>query len=240
MANPPKIVLNLLKQLDPYKEAGSLLMVLNALGMIFAALSNTFAAASDKNTSAQDKKILVPAGLATGAANIGLYYAMTKKLIKGLEKSADDHLKTLKPDEIDSRTNEFVNTKINKAQKGTLFGFGKKSAEYIDSMKNTLLKDAKPTDYALDLYKNNFKAGAGVLGAFIGAVVGCSILTPVIRDVSAYVVQKIREKKDPELQNKPYKPYFDPAHLKVRYNGKQQPLSLKTYMAFTNGTNMKI
>ena len=107
-------------------------------------------------------------------------------------------------------------------------------------MKNTLLKDAKPTDYALDLYKNNFKAGAGVLGAFIGAVVGCSILTPVIRDVSAYVVQKIREKKDPELQNKPYKPYFDPAHLKVRYHGKKQPLSLKTYMAFTNSTNMKI
>ena len=69
---------------DPAK-AGKTLLVINAMGMVFAALSNTYAAAVDKNTSAEDKKFLVPAGFVTGAANIGLYYAMTQKIIDKLQ-----------------------------------------------------------------------------------------------------------------------------------------------------------
>ena len=58
---------------DPAK-AGNTLLVLNALGMLFAAASDTFAAAIDKNTPAEEKKFLIPAGVATGAAKIGLRY----------------------------------------------------------------------------------------------------------------------------------------------------------------------
>ena len=68
---------------DP-KKAGKILLVLNVLGMISAAVTNTFAAAVDKNTSAKDKKFLVPAGAVTGFANIGIYYAMTDKIIDKL------------------------------------------------------------------------------------------------------------------------------------------------------------
>ena len=76
------------------------------------------------------------------------------------------------------------------------------------------------------------------------AVIGCGILTPLIRDTSAYLVQKQMEKRNPNLKDLPYKPYFDPAHLKVSHNLdyvniSKQPLTLKNYMAFTNGS-MKI
>ena len=46
-----------------------------------------------------------------------------------------------------------------------------------------------------NLFRQNIATGLGVVGAFIGAVVGCAIITPILRDVSAYGVQKWREKK---------------------------------------------
>ena len=89
--NPPKFVHKLLESCSPNPaKAGKTLLVINALGMVFAALSNTYAAAVDKNTSAQDKKFLVPAGFVTGAANIGLYYAMTTKIIDALHSSESE------------------------------------------------------------------------------------------------------------------------------------------------------
>ncbi len=239
---------------DPSK-AGKTLLVLNALGMVFAAISNTFAAGTDKNTSKEDKKFLVPAGAATGVANIALYYGMTTKIIdklggKDITKNgttthirglADDIIDTMKQDgSFDVQLKNFVNNQISKAEKGGLFGLGKKSSEYIESMKTSLLKNGLPSDYAASKFAGQIKSGMGVLGAFIGAVVGCAIFTPIIRDISAYFVQKVREKKNPSLQDQPYRPYFDPSHLKVDYKGKKQPLSMKAYMAFTNSGNMKI
>ena len=80
---------------------------------------------------------------------------------------------------------------------------------------------------------------SGVAGAFFGAVVGCAVLTPIIRDVSAYFVQKHMEKKNPELKEQPYRPYFQPTKLDGVNYAKKQPLSMKSYMAFTN-SGMKI
>lgn len=247
------------KLFNPSNNAKTLL-VLNTAGMIFAALSNTFAAATDKNTSAEDKKFLVPAGLVTGVANIGVYFAITKKWIDGLQGAvklnkdgsvkktvkgvADLYLDRLSPETLKKNAGEFVEKTIKKAQKGSLFGIGKKSKEYVDSMKaNFYAGDTKEiTQEAINLYKNNVKGGLGVVGAFAGAIVGCAIITPIIRDVSAYIVQKQMEKQNPQLQDKPYRPYFDPAHLKTglglkegykQYN--KQPLSMKNYMTFTNG-----
>lgn len=238
MANFTKFIENF----DPHKDAGGVLLILNVLGMIFAAASNTFAAAKDKNTSAQDKKFLVPAGVLTGFANIGTYFVLTKKIIKELKNVASNVLTTMEPDEISKNTLDMVKKNINKSEHG-LFNTGilKKSDEYIASMKSALLENGKVTEYAKDLYKNNMKEGAGVLGAFIGAVIGCAILTPIIRDISAYIVQKKMEKQNPDLQNKPYRPYFDPAHIESGRYGRvgKQPLSMKSYMAFTNGS-MKI
>ena len=218
------------------EKAGKALLMLNAAGMVFAAMSNTCAAAVDKNTSKEDKKFLVPAGAATGVANIGIYYLMTSKIIKGLQKAA------AKIDIKDENVRKFINKEIDKKSKG-LF---KKDQTYIQHMKDTYfvngdIKGALTTEAATK-YKQSLGAGAGVLGAFIGAVVGCAILTPVSRDVSAYFVQKRREKTHPELEEKPYMPYFDPSHLKpgqlTRVNKK--PLTMKNYMAFTNNNNLKV
>ena len=240
---------------DP-TNAGKMLLALNALGMVFAAASNTFAAATDKNTSAEDKKFLVPAGAVTGVANIGLYYTLTtsvinhlqgakklnpdgsvKKEIKGLAQKALD---TMSEEDIVKNAKVYAQDKIQKAQKGFLgTSIGKKSKEYVQSMQDTFLKGDMPTKEAIEAYKSDFKSGAGVLGAFIGAVVGCAVLTPLIRDVSAYFVQKRMEKTNPELAEKPYRPYFDPSHIGAGKYGKKQPLSMKTYMAFTRG-NMKV
>ena len=70
--------------IDPAK-AGKTLLGLNAVGIGAAALSNTFAAAVDKDTSAEDKKFLVPAGLATGVANLAIYFTMTTAIIDKLQ-----------------------------------------------------------------------------------------------------------------------------------------------------------
>lgn len=158
--------------------------------------------------------------------------------IKGLAHKAIEKMQ--KEGTFDEKLKSFVNNEIKKAEKGNIFGFGKKSQEYVAALKSSLLKDNVPTDYAKNLFKDNVKAGMGVMGAFIGAVVGCAIITPIIRDVSAYIVQKQIEKNNPELKDKPYRPYFDPSHFKVQYNGKKQPLSLKNYMAFTNSGNLKV
>lgn len=241
-------LIDLLKKCNPDPtKAGKTLLVINALGMVFAALSNTYAAAVDKNTSAEDKKFLVPAGFVTGAANIGLYYAMTDKIIKGLKISAEAKVDKLSPEELTEKATVAAKSMIEKAGK-KLFK-GKDHEQYVKSMKETLFKGgdiAKGiTDQAEQIYKNNAVAAAGVTGAFIGAVVGCAILTPIIRDISAYFVQKRMEKKNPQMKEIPYKPYFEPTRIEShRYGnsaevGNKQPLTMKSYMAFTNG-NMKI
>lgn len=235
----------LLNNFDPNGATGKLLLVLNAAGMVFAAASNTTAAAVDKNTSKEDKKFLVPAGAVTGVANIGVYYAMTRKIINSLEKSADNVIKNMKESDLAKNALEFANKKIAKAEKGFLgTGLFKESDKYIASMKADYLKDGAPTKYAIDEFSSSLKGGAGVLGAFAGAVLGCAILTPIIRDVSAYFVQKHMEKKNPELSQKAYKPYFDPTHLKTDKTGQfekapKTPLTLNNYMAFTN-RNLKV
>ena len=91
---------------------------------------------------------------------------------------------------------------------------------------------------AIKEYKEVMKGCGSVLGAFAGVIIGCGILTPIFRDVSAYFVQKHMEKKNPSLKNKPYKPYFDPAHIKVGYASTKQPLNMNTYMAFTRSRNV--
>ena len=251
--NPPKFVQSLLESCSPNPaKAGKTLLVINALGMVFAALSNTYAAAVDKNTSAKDKKFLVPAGFVTGAANIGLYYAMTTKIIDALQgkttvKDGKEMVKVGLADKVldymsrnvdkDGKTllqaaqEKFVEKEILKA--------GKVSEELKQGAETFLKKDNVITDEAKELFKKSFKSGFGVAGAFIGAVVGCAILTPIIRDVSAYFVQKHLEKNNPEMKDKPYRPYFEPTRIEsVRYN--RRPLTLKGYMAFTNKGNMKV
>ena len=222
-------------------STGKIMLFLSVAGMISAAVTNTFAAAVDKNTSAEDKKFLVPAGAVTGIANIGLYYLMTDKMIKGLEKSAGKYIADLAQNnetEFIKKATTYIESIIKKAESG-LFGTGLFKNKNVASMKEALLKDGKITDYAKDLYANHAKSGAGVLGAFAGAVIGCSILTPIIRDVSAWAIQKIREKKNPEIKDEPIKPYFEPTRLNYSKYG-NKPLTLKNYMAFTNHGNMKV
>ena len=252
MSNFEKIATKVLGFLNPDKSTGRTLMLLNALSIGFAAASNTFAAAVDKNTSPEDKKFLVPAGGITGLANLGIYFGMTNKLVKCLEGPIADKVtdklraneKALK-EASKSGSNigkigmtytkaaeNFINKTILKASK-------KHPQEYVDNMKS-ILKDAngKITAEGRVLFEKNIAKGLGVVGAFIGAVVGCAIITPILRDVSAYCVQKWRERKNPALQNKPYMPYFDPTHIGPKYSKyklNKQPLSMTSYMNFTHG-----
>ena len=235
-------ILKLLESLKPGAEnAGKSLLLLNALGMVFAAASNTVASAVDKNTSAEDKKFLIPAGVATGVANIGIYYAMTDRLVKKLKDVAGNYVDNLKDTDLAEKAAEFAKSRIAKAEKG-LF----KKPELAESMKQTFFKNGNVadgiTDAAKSLYKSNFRAAAGVAGAFIGAVIGSSMLTPIIRDVSAYFIQKKMEKNNPELANKPYRPYYDPSRVGTGLYNRRQPLSMKSFMAFTNARsgNMKV
>jgi len=241
-------LVSLLQKFNPEipENAGPTLLALNAGGMILAALSNTFAIAIDKNTKDDEKQFLIPAGLLTGLANIGTYFLVTKKFIDKFEGDATKAVKNMSPENLAKNATELAKKTIDKAQKGFLgTDLFKKSDKYVSAMKETLLKDGQATQSAKQLYQDKYVAGASVLGAFAGVVVSSGILTPIIRDVSANLVQKMMEEKNPSLKDMPYKPYFDPAHLKVSHNiGLQQnsqkiPLTMKSYMAFTNGT-MKI
>ena len=251
--NPPKFVQSLLESCSPNPaKAGKTLLVINALGMVFAALSNTYAAAVDKNTSAKDKKFLVPAGFVTGAANIGLYYAMTTKIIDALQgKTTVKDGKEMVKVGLADKVLDYMSRNVDKDGKNLLVAAqekfvekeilkaGKVSEELKQDAKKLLKEGDGITTKAQELFKKSFKSGFGVAGAFIGAVVGCAILTPIIRDVSAYFVQKHLEKNNPEMKDKPYRPYFEPTRIEsVRYN--RRPLTLKGYMAFTNKGNMKV
>lgn len=231
---------------DPSK-AGKTLLVLNALGMLFAAASDTFAAAIDKNTPAEEKKFLIPAGVATGAAKIGLYYLMTDKIIQKLKNSAKNVVDSMDETTLTKNATDFALSQVKKAETGFMgTGLFKKSAQYVKSMKDTLFSGGNVggaiTSKAKELYKNNTIAAGGVLGAFIGAVVGCALITPIIRDVSAYFVQKKMDKKKAQKAemggvNASYHPYFE-THQGAA--GKQkQPLSLKNYITSTSG-NMRV
>lgn len=249
---------NLLKACNPNKSAGKTLLVINALGMLFAAASDTFAAAVDRNTSSEDKKFLIPAGVATGVAKIGIYFAMTKKIIEKLETAAVDLVggkKTIKNvvEKDGKKVKESVEQLVDESTmrldaetlKTNAFNFVKnkiekvKKAELKPDMKKLLLSaDEKTvTQKGIELYQSNVKAAAGVLGAFTGAVVGCALLTPILRDVSAYFVQKLMEKKNPTLKNEPYRPYFQLSKVDSRCG--KQPLSLKNYMS-ASSSNMRI
>jgi len=246
--------------IDPSK-AGKTLLGLNAVGIGAAALSNTFAAFIDKDTSAEDKKFLVPAGFATGVANLAIYFTMTTAIIdklqgkkkydkngnmvKEIKGFADTVLESMDKDTFDKNALSYADKAIKKAESGFMgTGIFKKPAKYVDAMKETLKdKDGNITDAARNLFKTNFKSGFGVLGAFIGAVIGSAILTPIIRDISAYFVQKEMEKKNPSLKDKPYMPYFEPTRItSARYDvvPKKQPLNMRTFMLSTNGNAMKI
>lgn len=237
-------ITSLLQKCNPNPaKAGKTLLVLNALGMIFAAASNTFATAIDKNTSKEDKGFLVPAGVATGVANIGLYYLMTTKIINGLKSCAVSALDGMGAGRVYQNAKLFAQKEYAKASKSL---FKKPDEQLLSSMRNKLFQNGdikgEITQAAISRYKDKTVAGMGVMGAFIGAVAGCAVLTPVIRDVSAYFVQKKMEKKNPDWSNKPYRPYFDPAHIGDapyrRYTQRKsahQPLSMKSYMLSTNG-----
>lgn len=228
-----------------FTTAGDKLLAINTFSMVLAALTNTAAAAVDKNTSKEDKKFLVPAGLATGIANIGIYFAMTRKIIKHLENKADKIVnKMSKNGSLDKKIIEYVDRVITKAENQKIF---KKSPEAIKDMRSYLLdnpnvknilKDGQPTPNALLEYGYSVKEAASVAGSFIGVVIGCGILTTIIRDVSAYFVQKHMEKKNPSYKDAPYRPYFDPGHFKIGYASKKQPLNLNTYMAFTRAKSV--
>ena len=255
MANFVKKLLEGPLNIDPSK-AGKTLLGLNAVGMAAAAASDTFAAAIDKNTSAEDKKFLIPAGVVTGIAKIGIYFTMTTAIIDKLQGCtqynkdgtvkktitgvADNALELMEKDgSFEKNALAYTDKIIKKAEKGFLgTGLFKKSDEYISSMKQTLKNENGITDAAKTLYKNNFKSGFGVLGAFIGAIVGSAILTPIIRDVGAWGIQKIRENKNPELKGQPYKPYININSVYAHAFGKQ-PLTMKNYMSSTN-SSMKI
>ncbi len=227
-----------------FNSAGDKLLAINTFSMVLAALTNTAAAAVDKNTSKEDKKFLVPAGLATGVANIGIYFAMTRKIIKSLENKADKVVRNMADKNLDQKTLEYVDKVVSKAENATVF---KKSPEFIKHMREYLLanpdvkdilKEGKLTPQAITEYGYSVKEAASVFGSFIGVVIGCGILTTIIRDVSAYFVQKHLEKKNPDLKDAPYRPYFDPGHFKIGYASKKQPLNLNTYMAFTRAKSV--
>ncbi|MBR5304584.1 MAG: hypothetical protein IKU37_07140 [Candidatus Gastranaerophilales bacterium] len=235
-------------------ETGKTLLILNVLSMIAAAASDTVAAAIDKDTSAEDKKFLVPAGVATGIAKIGIYFTMTTAIIDKLQGIQDKDDKIIvkgfahsvleemqNTGEFEKKALDYVNKIISKAEKGFLgTGLFKKSKKHVDSMRSTLkINDETLTEAGEKLFKTNLRAGFGVLGAFIGAVVGSAILAPIIRDVSAWAIQKMREKKNPELKELPYTPYFGPLGTRMGYSTKNQPLSMKNYMTSTGG-NLKI
>ena len=227
-----------------FTTAGDKLLAINTFSMVLAALTNTAAAAVDKNTSKEDKKFLVPAGLATGVANIGIYFTMTRKIIKSLENKADKVVKNMAPKNLDQKALEYVNKVITKAENAKVF---KKSPEAIKDMRSYLLanpnvkdilKDGKLTQQAFNEYSYSVKEAASVFGSFIGVVVGCGIIATIIRDVSAYFVQKHLEEKNPSYKDAPYRPYFDPGHFKVGYASTKQPLNLNTYMAFTRAKSV--
>ena len=239
-------MISVIKKFDPANplNSGKVLLGLNIFSMVTAALSNTFAIAIDKEQSAEDKQFLIPAGLLTGVANIGTYFLITDRLIKKFKDNADSFVKSLDDKELTDKAVTYAKSAIEKSEKGFLgTNLFKKSPEYIKDMKKTLFKDenlTQVTDAAKNLYKDHFKGGAGVFGALAGVAISCGILTPIIRDVSAYFVQKHMETKNPSLKNMPYKPYFDPGHLKVSHNQQYQnlqkvPITMKNYMAFTNG-----
>ena len=115
--------MGLIDKFDPYKSAGKTLMWLNVLGMLFAAASDTYAAASDKNTSKEDKKFLIPAGICTGVAKIGIYLGMTKKITEKLEGDVfekvinvmkDKDNPEIMSDEFNAKALKFVTGKIEK------------------------------------------------------------------------------------------------------------------------------
>ena len=235
MADIINTALTSLERISNPENAGKALLGINVFATALAAATNTFAVASDKNTSSDDKKFLVPAGIATGVANIGLYLALTLRVIKSLGKKTDAIIQNMEQaGTLASNALEYAAKNIEKAGKG-LF---KKAPEYIDDMKTYLIKDGAATPEAISEYKSSLKGCSSVLGAFIGVVVGYGILSPIIRDVSAYFVQKHMEKKNPEMKEIPYKPYFDPSHVKVGYAHTKQPLNMNNYMAFTRGTPM--
>lgn len=229
---------------DP-KQAGKILLVLNVLGMISAAVTNTFAAAVDKNTSAEDKKFLVPAGAVTGFANIGIYYAMTDKIIRKLKESVPSVIENLQKDgSLDTKAKDLALRTINKAEKGFMgTGLFKKQDDVVQSMKLNLFENGDTskniTEAARTLYKDSTTAAAGVAGAFFGAVVGCAVLTPIIRDVSAWAIQKVREKNNPQVDGKPAQT-TNISSLIVSPNVRKQPLSMKSFMTQTGGSNLKI
>ena len=161
---------------------------------------------------------------------------MTDKMIKNLKDSADSFVKSMKAEDVAKNATDLANKTLKKAEKGFMgTGLFKRSEEYISSMKNTLFKDGNITDEAIKLYKDNTKAAAGVLGAFTGAVIGCAVLTPIIRDVSAYFVQKGMEKRNPQLKAQPPMLYIDPTHAANNKRKNREPLTMKNYMVSTKG-----
>jgi len=139
----PEAAKNLFSKM--FGSAGGKLLAINTLSMMLAAITNTLAAGLDKNTSQEDKKFLIPAGLATGIANIGIYFAMTRKIIKSLEKKADQVVFNMAKDgkTLDEKTLKYVNRVITKAENKKLF---KQSPELLQDMRNTLLENPDVKD----------------------------------------------------------------------------------------------
>ena len=133
-----------------FTTAGDKLLAINTFSMVLAAITNTAAAAVDKNTSKEDKKFLVPAGLATGVANIGVYFAMTRKIIQSLAGD-DNHIgyadkiidKMTEDGSISKNVIGYVEKTITNAESTKSF---KKYSEVLQDVKDTLSKSPNIKD----------------------------------------------------------------------------------------------
>ena len=81
------------------------------------------------------------------------------------------------------------------------------------------------------------KGGIKVLASFVGAVVSCNIITPIIRNKLASMAQRKSIKQKVSIVEPNYDPCYQPF---FRKNFDKTQLNMKNYITFTRGNGLKI
>ena len=83
----------------------------------------------------------------------------------------------------------------------------------------------------------SIKGGAKVIASFIGAVLSCNIITPLVRNKLGTIAKKRTLQQKINVNDYKYDPYYQPFFQK---NLDRAPMKMSNYVAFTKSHGLKI
>ena len=191
------------------KDGGKLLVHMGAAGWVLSSIAQIAMLLGDKKIDKEQKKFLLPQEGADALVNVGMYYSICELIKKGgdwlvekghlmTDKVVNEILK-IKPDNMPALSQKEWKKLFSSKELGGKLTKALENAKDLDILKNIspaekakALNAAEKALDCLEQHKNN----VGTISAIAASVLACNIVTPLVRNKLAAMMQRDLQKKE--------------------------------------------